>query len=1217
MSFTNIKRVIFSVAVLALFVNFFPLPASAVVLEINKYQVATGATASDIVASSTDAYLVYEKAGSIYFQKNRGFSELIGSGSNPVISLDINGAPYVAYNTSDGKIMYAERTSGSWSAPVEIAIGASPDLAIDTGNKVHLAFTTAGVEGLTDISYSTNKTGSFTTTIIAQATTTGEFATTTYSSPNIALSDDNYRISYVRYIENDNGYYMSISWGGLSTTTIDKLFYKPVIGKTFFTIDSSSRAQMAYISDSDTYYANTAGDVSFPNASVDSDNNEIISIKEILSTHQVIAAFTSGLDGRLKVTIFNNSDGLNTSINTDIDDASSDPAVASNGTDFFVTYAKGGDLYLASNKNIPDSTVSPIVTITTNPSTAIASTSFTALIDFGTSTTREYQIDGGVWIPVLDPETSTTTVVETEGSHTITASSTNEFGNTTSTSTTFTIDRTAPTLNVPGAQTFEATGPLTASSSIALVLASTSDVTDIITYAPQNFATGTNVITWTATDLAGNVATATSEVIINHNSAPIVTLNGSNPETVNVFDTYTEMGATANDLVDGNIPTVDILGTVDTSIVGSYTLTYNATDTANNIGSTTRTVNVVDTILPVITAPGTQTFEATGTTTTPALNQATATDNYTINPIITYSPHSFSLGTSTVTWTATDSSGNSTTTTSEVVIVDTTAPSVGTLIINGGATYTNSRNVTLTISGNDSSGNISEMKIWNYTTYSSSSWVPYSTSSAWVTGPTEGTKDVHVAFKDTSGNSGGTTTAYIIFDTTEPTTAEVVAIPTITNDNTPSVIVSSSETANPVFSGCSSSFGQFGPGNNNVTLDTLADGTYGACTIVLTDLAGNASSPLTLSTFTIDTLAPVISLSSDISTSTPTNQDITVTATTNEGTLDFVSHTFTANDSFTFTATDAAGNTASETVEITNIDKVAPVINLSSNFSTSTPINQSITINATTTNPADHFLTADSHTFTENNIPFDFVATDEAGNISTSTVNITNIISNDEYTQDGVKLDFDPATISGTYTLNVARDTETSFSTNGFDSVGSYYEITSDLVNGTFSTTLTFDYNDADNNGVVDGTNINENNLNVYYWASSTWNLIPNPTRDTINNKISVTVDHFTTFGVMSPVVTVTTQASGSHSSGYVMPIGKVLGEKTSKADQLKLNKLIAQLRQIKRQILLLQHPELKQVVAPVVVVKAPDTIINPILKDKATVTATSTPKKPWWKFFW
>lgn len=74
--------------------------------------------------------------------------------------------------------------------------------------------------------------------------------------------------------------------------------------------------------------------------------------------------------------------------------------------------------------------------------------------------------------------------------------------------------------------------------------------------------------------------------------------------------------------------------------------------------------------------------------------------------------------------------------------------------------------------------------------------------------------------------------------------------------------------------------------------------------------------------FFIDKTPPIITINTY--NSNPTNQDITVTATTNEGILNTSSYTFTQNGSFDFIATDTAGNTTTKTITISNIDKQPP-----------------------------------------------------------------------------------------------------------------------------------------------------------------------------------------------------------------------------------------------------------------------------------------------------
>ena len=107
-------------------------------------------------------------------------------------------------------------------------------------------------------------------------------------------------------------------------------------------------------------------------------------------------------------------------------------------------------------------------------------------------------------------------------------------------------------------------------------------------------------------------------------------------------------------------------------------------------------------------------------------------------------------------------------------------------------------------------------------------------------------------------------------------------------------------------------------------IGSFPDGYFSNCIVTVTDASGNVSLPLSLSPFLVDGTSPEITIDPYITT--PTNADITVTASTNEGILNTLSHTFSENGSFTFTATDDAGNVTNRAVTITNIDKIAPKI---------------------------------------------------------------------------------------------------------------------------------------------------------------------------------------------------------------------------------------------------------------------------------------------------
>ena len=85
--------------------------------------------------------------------------------------------------------------------------------------------------------------------------------------------------------------------------------------------------------------------------------------------------------------------------------------------------------------------------------------------------------------------------------------------------------------------------------------------------------------------------------------APVITLTGDDPQTVERGSAYVEQGATATDDTDGDISGNIVIdaSAVDINVVGSYGVTYNVSDAAGNPAvEVVRTVNVVDTVDPVL-----------------------------------------------------------------------------------------------------------------------------------------------------------------------------------------------------------------------------------------------------------------------------------------------------------------------------------------------------------------------------------------------------------------------------------------------------------------------------------------------------------------------------------------------------------------------------------------------------------------------------------------
>jgi len=129
---------------------------------------------------------------------------------------------------------------------------------------------------------------------------------------------------------------------------------------------------------------------------------------------------------------------------------------------------------------------------------------------------------------------------------------------------------------------------------------------------------GSYILTYTASDSAGNSAVAVSRtVIVSDTTAPVISLTGSSSVAHEQGTPYTDPGVTSSDTVDDLGMTVVTTGTVDTATAGTYTLTYTATDGAGNVSNVvTRTVTVSDTIAPVITFDnpnGGENFEVSAT----------------------------------------------------------------------------------------------------------------------------------------------------------------------------------------------------------------------------------------------------------------------------------------------------------------------------------------------------------------------------------------------------------------------------------------------------------------------------------------------------------------------------------------------------------------------------------------------------------------------------
>ena len=196
-------------------------------------------------------------------------------------------------------------------------------------------------------------------------------------------------------------------------------------------------------------------------------------------------------------------------------------------------------------------------------------------------------------------------------------------------------------------------------------------------------------VTYTCTDASNNTATAsrTVSVIENDVTAPTIDITPDNTP-VYIGDTYVDAGATCIDLVDGNL-TSSIVTTglpLDTSAPGPKSVTYSCVDAKGNQAEERRTVTVmVDTTDPeIVIADGNREITAGQIYMPPT---ATCTDHGRSDTSITNDAatavNNNVPDTYTVTYTCTDSAGNTDMKTITVT-VNPKPPSIDTFNVDAG-----------------------------------------------------------------------------------------------------------------------------------------------------------------------------------------------------------------------------------------------------------------------------------------------------------------------------------------------------------------------------------------------------------------------------------------------------------------------------------------------------------------------------------------------------
>ena len=275
-------------------------------------------------------------------------------------------------------------------------------------------------------------------------------------------------------------------------------------------------------------------------------------------------------------------------------------------------------------------------------------------------------------------------------------------------------DANAPIVTAPADLTITlpagSTGPVPATDPDIVAWLALATATDpeegsvaVSNNAPADFPVGTTPVTFTASDSCGNSGAATANVIIlvADNNIPVVTAPAplavtaplcatSVPQSDTQIVAWLDL-ATANDVEDGALP-VSNNAPLD-FLIGDTLVTFTATDSLNATGSadSTLTVNETPNTAPTVNAPAPITLTVPqGTTSVPASDPtiaaflADASANDTEDGALSVSndaPSDFPLGVTTVTFSATDSCGLTTTATSTVTIQEEAGNTAPTLTV--------------------------------------------------------------------------------------------------------------------------------------------------------------------------------------------------------------------------------------------------------------------------------------------------------------------------------------------------------------------------------------------------------------------------------------------------------------------------------------------------------------------------------------------------------
>ena len=471
------------------------------------------------------------------------------------------------------------------------------------------------------------------------------------------------------------------------------------------------------------------------------------------------------------------------------------------------------------------------------------------------------------------------------------------------------IDTIFPIIEIPEDVVIEATSPDQNEAYLGEATATDNgEIASITNNAPDVFPLGETTVTWTVIDSSNNFSSLNQLVTVVDTTAPEILAPADITQEADSMDENIVdfVSATASDVQD----VIIYLDAPDVFPLGETTVTWTAVDAFGNSASTTQTVTIVDTTKPALSIPEDQTVEALSLDATfVEIGQAEAGDITGISSIVNNAPDVFSLGSTLISWTATDNHGNITTAYQSITVIDTTAPTI--IIpydITAEAIDPNTNYIELgELVASDSVG------VESITNDKPDAFSFGSTTVTWTV-------------IDISGNISQAIQTVTLIDTTSPeisVPADIVAEATSLSGN---MIELGEATGSDIM------------GIASVTEHPSRFFTLGETTIEWTvvDTSGNTASATQTVTI-VDTTSPTIIAPSSI-TMEATSADSNIVALGNAVSSDLVDIPSVSNNApdvfplgettVTWITVDTSGNTASATQTVTIIDTTSPELTI-------------------------------------------------------------------------------------------------------------------------------------------------------------------------------------------------------------------------------------------------------------------------------------------------